>query len=96
MMTSRAPNRSRSRFTTGIIASAIRRAVPIAGASPARSTPSRIGTSPESVVKVLAPISAWPDRTSRTSSVPLRLRSAWLETVLSIRPPLRSRIMSRR
>ena len=96
MMTSRVPKRSRSRFTTGIIASAIRRAVPMAGARPARSTPSRIGTSPESVVRVLAPMSAWPERTRRTSSVPERLRSAWLDTVASIRPPLRSFIMSRR
>ena len=78
--TSRAPKRSRSRLATGNTASAMRRASLMSGASPAKSMPSKMGTSPDRVVRVPAPISTWPERTRRTISLPARLRSAWVES----------------
>ena len=93
--TSRAPKRSRSRFATGSTASAIRRASLMSGARPARSIPSRMGTSPDRVVRVPAPISTWPERTRRTISLPARLRSAWVESCTCTRPLLRAAVPSR-
>ena len=95
MATSRAPKRSKSRFATGKTASAMRRASLMSGARPARSIPSRMGTSPESVVSVPAPISTWPERTRRTISLPARLRSACVESCTCTRPLLRAAVPSR-
>ena len=94
--TSRAPKRSRSLLATGSTASAMRRASLMSGARPAKSMPSRMGTSPDRVVSVPAPISTCPERTRRTISLPARLRSAWVESCTCTRPLLRAAVPSRR
>ena len=85
----------KAKSATGKTASAMRRASLMSGARPARSIPSRMGTSPESVVSVPAPISTWPERTRRTISLPARLRSACVESCTCTRPLLRAAVPSR-
>ena len=68
-------------FSSSLLASGTRRRPPcgrasMSGCSPARSTPSRNGTSPDTVESGEAPMSTCPARTSRSTSCPPRLRSA--------------------
>ncbi len=82
------PSFSSSLLATGTIASATLRAWRMSGFMPDRSTPSSIGTSPDTVVSGPAAMSTWPERTRRSTSGPLTLRSGQDDSVTSTRPPV--------
>ena len=80
------PMRSSSLLATGIMASATRRACLTSAFIPAKSTPSKMGTSPDTVVNGAAAMSTWPERTKRNTSGPLTLRSGQEASTISTRP----------